>query len=39
MAEKSLDFGGEPFFAYYDAPFIPGPFRRNEVMLRLLPNS
>lgn len=37
MAEKGLEFEGEAFFAYYDAPFVPGSFRRNEVMLRLRP--
>ena len=39
MAEKGLESEGEAFFAYYDAPFVPGPFRRNEVMLRLGPDS
>lgn len=31
---KGLSTDGEAFFAYYDAPFIPGPIRRNEAMLR-----
>jgi hypothetical protein len=32
---QGLQAIGEPFFAYYDAPFIPGPFRRNEVMFQI----
>jgi hypothetical protein len=35
MAEKNLKAEGEAIYAYYDAPFIPGPFRRNEVMLQI----
>jgi len=34
MAARSMVAVGNPFFAYYDAPFVPGPFRRNEVMLQ-----
>jgi hypothetical protein len=26
---------GEPVYAGYDAPFVPGPFRRNEVLLEV----
>jgi effector-binding domain-containing protein len=26
---------GNPIYAYYNAPFTPGPLRRNEVMLQL----
>lgn len=32
---KSLRTSGEPLFAYYDPPWIPPFFRRNEVMLTL----
>jgi hypothetical protein len=35
MDKQLLQAEGEAIFAYYDAPFIPGPFRRNEVMLRI----
>ena len=35
MEKRGFVSLGEPFFAYYDAPFVPGPFRRNEVMMRL----
>lgn len=35
MVDQDLEPSGEPTFAYYDAPFIPGPLRRNEVMLRI----
>ncbi len=34
MAARGMVPVGNPFFAYYDAPFVPGPFRRNEVMLQ-----
>jgi hypothetical protein len=37
LSEKGFNAEGEAFFAYYDAPFVPGPFRRNEVMLRFQP--
>ncbi len=30
---------GEPFFAYYDPPWTLPPFRRNEVLVRLAPDS
>ncbi len=33
--EQSLEIRGEPIIAYYDAPWIPGPFRRNEAMLQV----
>ncbi len=32
---KSIDTEGEPFFAFYDPPWTPGPMRRNEVLLRV----
>ncbi len=28
---------GEPFFAFYNSPFVPPPMRRNEVFLKLKP--
>jgi hypothetical protein len=34
MNSKGLESQGAAIFAYYDAPFVPGPFRRNEVMLQ-----
>lgn len=34
MAKQNLAPTGEPFFAYYDPPWIPGFLRRNEVLLR-----
>ena len=34
-ARPLLESEGEPIIAYYDAPFIPGPLRRNEAMLRI----
>jgi hypothetical protein len=33
-AARGLATEGEPAFAYYDPPWIPGFLRRNEVMLR-----
>ncbi len=35
MEEKKLASTGEPVFAYYDPPWIPGFMRRNEVMLTI----
>lgn len=35
MREQGLEESGAPFFAYYDAPYLPSLLRRNEVMLRL----
>jgi hypothetical protein len=35
MARQQLTAQGDPTFAYYNAPFIPGPFRRNEVLLQV----
>ncbi|MDH5255411.1 MAG: heme-binding protein [Gammaproteobacteria bacterium] len=33
LAQRNLTASGEPIAAQYDAPFIPGPFRRNEVLI------
>lgn len=33
MAEQKLEAAGEPFFAYYDPPWTPGPLRKNEVLI------
>ena len=33
LATRKLVITGEPITAQYDAPFIPGPFRRNEVLI------
>lgn len=35
LAKKGFTATGQPRFAYYDPPWTPGPFRRNEVMLRI----
>lgn len=35
MKSRNLEAEGDPIIAYYDAPFIPGPLRRNEAMLRV----
>jgi SOUL heme-binding protein len=35
IAAEDLQTIGEPIIAYYDAPVIPGFFRRNEAMLRI----
>ncbi len=35
MKAQNLKSRGAPTFAYYDAPWIPGPLRRNEVMMRV----
>ncbi len=36
VATKGLEVTGEPVFGYYDPPWIPGFWRRNEVMLRVV---
>lgn len=33
LARRQLAVAGEAITAQYDAPFIPGPFRRNEVLI------
>ena len=33
MEKQGLKATGEPFFAYYDPPWTPGPMRRNEVLI------
>ncbi len=35
LAKEGLQAVGDPVFAYFDPPWIPRWFRRNEVMLRL----
>lgn len=35
MRARGMEAAGDPVAAYYDAPFIPPPLRRNEVMLRV----
>lgn len=33
MSSKGLEAAGEAEFAFYDAPMVPAPMRRNEVMI------
>jgi hypothetical protein len=33
MGARGLVAAGEPFLAYYDPPWTPGPMRRNEVLV------
>jgi hypothetical protein len=33
LVTRNLVVAGEPITAQYDAPFVPGPFRRNEVLI------
>ncbi|MCL4721332.1 MAG: heme-binding protein [Gammaproteobacteria bacterium] len=33
LATRGLTAAGEPITARYNAPFVPGPFRRNEVLI------
>lgn len=35
MRDRGLEAVGRPMVAYYDAPWLPPPLRRNEVMLRI----
>lgn len=35
MAAEGLKAAGEPEYAFYNSPFIPGPLRRNEVLIPL----
>lgn len=39
IREQSLSTDGSVEIAGYDAPWTPGPFRRNEVLIRLKPAS
>ena len=32
---RGIKAGGEPEYAFYNSPMIPGPLRRNEVWLAL----
>jgi hypothetical protein len=33
IAQQGLKRAGEPEYAFYDAPMVPGPLRRNEVLI------
>ena len=35
IRQKGLNANGEVELAGYDPPWTPGPFRRNEVLIRL----
>lgn len=35
LLKNKLTASGTPFFAYYDPPWTPGPWRRNEVLVAL----
>ena len=35
IEREGLDTRGPATVAYYDAPWLPGPLRRNEVMFRV----
>ncbi|WP_327458359.1 heme-binding protein [Sphingomonas sp.] len=35
LQTKGLPHEGKAVHAFYNAPFLPGPFRRNEVLIRL----
>jgi hypothetical protein len=35
MNDKGLTGDGDAEFAGYDPPWTPGPFRRNEILIRL----
>ncbi|MFN0130444.1 MAG: SOUL family heme-binding protein [Verrucomicrobiales bacterium] len=37
MEAQKLEAAGEPFAAYYDPPWTPGPLRRNEVLVPIKP--
>jgi hypothetical protein len=37
VARAGLEVVGEPVFARYNAPFVPGFMRRNEVLLGVGP--
>lgn len=38
LEARKIPGKGEPLFAYYDPPWMPVPFRRNEVMIRIATN-
>jgi DNA gyrase inhibitor GyrI len=33
IAQQGLNPAGDPEYAFYDAPMVPGPLRRNEVLI------
>jgi DNA gyrase inhibitor GyrI len=35
LAKRGVKAAGEPEYAFYNSPMIPGPLRRNEVWLAL----
>ena len=35
VASKKLKVKGDFEYAFYDAPMVPGPMRRNEVMIEI----
>lgn len=35
MAARNLDARGQPVFAYYNAPMMPGFLRRNEILIEI----
>jgi len=35
LAAQGLAMTSEPSYAYYNAPWVPGPLRRNEVMVQI----
>ena len=35
VRNSQLKVEGEPFYAFYNSPFVPPPLRRNEVLLKL----
>lgn len=39
ITEQGYEVIGAPRFAGYDAPYVPGPFRRNEVMIPVVINA
>lgn len=39
LDKNGLEAAAEPTYAFYDGPWVPGPLRRNEVMIELTPGS
>jgi effector-binding domain-containing protein len=35
LSERGLELTGSPIFARYNPPWVPAPFRRNEVMIEI----